>query len=235
MNSDLCSRTNPRCALTARAKEPVTTNAVYTAGRQHVTTPTGTTAQGSQEQGQGSQSGQGQNGAQGAPQAPPPPIFRSPQTQEEFDAMVSERLRRERNKYADYDDLKNKASELETLKAQSMSEQEKAVAEAKKEAAAEARREVIPLLVAAEFRAVTAGRISKDELDAILEPLDLTKFVDAKGNVDSQRVSDWISKANPTAAGGTFPDLGQGKRQQVKVTGKEAGMAEAQRRFGKPS
>lgn len=206
-----------------------------------MTTPTGTTAQGTTGEGQGSQSGQGQNGAQGAPQAhtnaPPPPPFRSPQTQEEFDAMVSERLRRERNKFADYDDLRSKASELETLKAQTMSEQEKAVAEAKKEAAAEAKREMIPLLVAAEFRAVTAGRIDKAELETILEPLDLTKFVDAKGNVDSQRVSDWISKANPAAVGGggNFPDLGQGKRQTVKVTGKEAGMAEAQRRFGKPS
>lgn len=183
--------------------------------------------QGSEQQGQ-------QGNSPPAPPPPPPTIFRSPQNQEEFDAMVSERLRRERNKFADYDDLKNKASELETLKAQSMSEQEKAVAEAKKEAAAEAKREVLPLLVAAEFRALTAGRIEKAELDAILEPLDLTKFVDSKGNVDSPRISEWIKKAAPVVSGGgTFPDLGQGKRQQVKTSGKEAGMAEAQRRFGK--
>lgn len=42
--------------------------------------------------------------------------FKPINTQEEFDTAIQERLDRERRKYADYEDLKRKAGELETLK-----------------------------------------------------------------------------------------------------------------------
>lgn len=40
--------------------------------------------------------------------------FKTIETQEELDNIVKERIRREREKFADYDDLKKRVSELET-------------------------------------------------------------------------------------------------------------------------
>lgn len=40
--------------------------------------------------------------------------FKTIETQEELDNIVKERIRREREKYSDYEELKNRVSELET-------------------------------------------------------------------------------------------------------------------------
>jgi hypothetical protein len=50
-------------------------------------------------------------------------------TQAELDGIVKDRLTRERGKYADYDALKSKASELDTLKAASQSDIERITSE----------------------------------------------------------------------------------------------------------
>jgi hypothetical protein len=47
-------------------------------------------------------------------------------SQEELDAILKDRLDRERKKYADYADLKTKAAEFEKLQAEKLSETEKA-------------------------------------------------------------------------------------------------------------
>lgn len=186
-----------------------------------------------QQQGQGGDQGQDQqqqNSQQGKP-------FRAPQTQEEFNAMLADRLRRERDKFADYDDLKQKASEYETLRAQTQTEQEKAIATAKAEAKAEAIRELSPTIVAAEFRAVAAGRIDRARLDTAIEDMDFSKFIDAKGVVDHERVQTRVAALvgdDSVSTSSQGWNLGQGKRIQAKVSGKDAGRAEAARRFGKP-
>lgn len=64
-------------------------------------------------------------------------------TQDELDRILSDRLARERQKFADYDDLKGAAEKLAELEAEQMSELEKAQkaredAEAKAQAALEA-------------------------------------------------------------------------------------------------
>jgi hypothetical protein len=46
-------------------------------------------------------------------------------TQEQLDAIIAERLQRERTKYADYEDLKKARAELDQIKAGQMSEAEK--------------------------------------------------------------------------------------------------------------
>lgn len=43
--------------------------------------------------------------------------FRAPASQEELDRIIGDRLARERSKYADYDDLKSRASRVEELEA----------------------------------------------------------------------------------------------------------------------
>ena len=47
-------------------------------------------------------------------------------TQSQLDAIVADRLKREREKYPDYDDLKAKAARLDELEAANKSELEKA-------------------------------------------------------------------------------------------------------------
>ena len=46
-------------------------------------------------------------------------------TQADLDRLITERLKRERQKYSDYSELKKKAEALEALEAEQMSEQEK--------------------------------------------------------------------------------------------------------------
>lgn len=56
---------------------------------------------------------------------PAPPAFKAPQTQEEFDRMLGPRLQREREKFADYDDLKAKAARLATIEQENETETER--------------------------------------------------------------------------------------------------------------
>ena len=59
-------------------------------------------------------------------------------TQAELERQIGERLARERAKYADYNDLKEKASKFEELQAETQTELEKAVNKARKEERAKA-------------------------------------------------------------------------------------------------
>lgn len=56
------------------------------------------------------------------------PAFTPPKDQADFDRMIGERLARERQKFADYDDLRAKAERLNELEAANRSELEKAQA-----------------------------------------------------------------------------------------------------------
>lgn len=66
-------------------------------------------------------------GEQGTPPAQPGKMF----TQEQLDAIIADRLSRERGKFADYDKLKEAATELEKIKASQMSDSEKVQAQLK--------------------------------------------------------------------------------------------------------
>jgi len=124
------------------------------------------------------------------------------------------------NERKDYDDLKKKADEYDELLKSTRTEQEKAVEDAKKEGADAARSEeqarIAPKLVAAEFRAVVAGRMTAEQLTAVLEPLDSTKFLSDTGEVDTQKVATFVASIVPAddGKGGKpgFPNLGQGRR-----------------------
>jgi hypothetical protein len=114
------------------------------------------------------------------------------------------------------------AKELEKIRASSMSETEKAVAEAKVQARLEALVEVGGKLATAELRAVAAGRIDDEQLSTLIENLDVTRFLDDDGEVDSEKVKKFVDGIAPPAEGGTTTttgtttrprgDLGQGAR-----------------------
>ncbi len=107
------------------------------------------------------------------------------------------------------------AAQLDQIRQQSMTEAEKAIAKARKEAADEARAaaltEVGQELVAAELRAVLKGR--HDDPDTVIEGMNLGRFV-KDGRPDRAAIKAWADKAHPERAAG-FPDLGQGRRESA--------------------
>lgn len=124
---------------------------------------------------------------------------------------------------SDYDAV---VAERDRLKAATLSDTEKALEDARREAreqaATQARQEYAPRLVSAKIEAVVAGRIPADRLTALLEPLDLTKFLTTSGEVDADKVSAYVSGLVP-ADGKKWPDMGQGRRESQKATGVSAG------------
>ncbi len=110
----------------------------------------------------------------------------------------------------------NAAKELEQLRHQSMSDQEKAVAEAKAAGLAEGLVAGAVKVAAAEIRAAAAGR--PIDVEALLEGTNLAVFIDDDGEVDRVKVARFVEGIAPkpeddekeTRQG--FPDLGQGAR-----------------------
>lgn len=106
------------------------------------------------------------------------------------------------------------AKELEQLRQQSMSEQEKAVATAKAEGRAEAFRDAAVKVVDANVRAATAGRTV--DVDALLDGIDRSRFVTDDGDVDTEAIQQWVDKVIPPVSdqrGTPLLDMGQGTRQ----------------------
>ena len=108
-------------------------------------------------------------------------------TQAELDRIVSERVARERAKYADYADLKKRA-------AAAMTEQERAVTEAEQRGRSAALATAGTRLARAEIRAAAAGRVDKGALDGFLEYADLAKFVGADGEPDAKAIEAAVAK-----------------------------------------
>lgn len=120
-------------------------------------------------------------------------------------ALAEERRRAktaERTATAASRELAAVKAELDKIRAASMSEQEKAVAEAKAEgaktAAEEARRTFGGRLVDAELKAALAGRQLDDkQRTALLSRLDRTQFLSDDGEVDVKAVTEWADDVAP--------------------------------------
>lgn len=89
------------------------------------------------------------------------------------------------------------AKELEALRQQSMSDQERAVAEAKKVGRKEALFEVGGKLVTSELRATAAGRLDDKAIAAITGTLNVAAFLDGDGQVDSAAVAAFVDSIAP--------------------------------------
>lgn len=117
-------------------------------------------------------------------------------TQAELDRIVEQRLKRERGKFSDYDDLKAKAEQLDELEAENRSDVENATtrAEQAEKRAAAAERRALVLEVATE-RGLTADQAkrlqgdSRDELEADADEL-LNLFSPAGGDADDENDED---------------------------------------------
>jgi hypothetical protein len=121
-------------------------------------------------------------------------------------------------------------SELEALRQSQMSDQEKALDEARKSARTETLREIGAHLVTAEFRAQAAGRLTAEQVAELVEDIDMTKYLTESGEVDAERVARKVEalapKPDPNAAP-TWPDLGQGARDTSTLALNSDGLTEA--------
>lgn len=129
----------------------------------------------------------------------------APPAQEETDwkamARKWEKLAKQNSRAAD---------ELDKVRQQSMTEQEKAVAQARKEGEQAALVTAGKRLAAAEFRAAVASKGLN--LGEAAELIDTTRFVDDKGDVDEQAIKQAVAKlakvltpkGPPPSSGGDF-------------------------------
>lgn len=136
------------------------------------------------------------------------------------------RLQNNLKAYGDYDQIK---AERDQLKMSGQTEQEKVVAEAKAQGKTEAASEWAQKVVKAEFKAAFKGAKNADQINALLEPLDLAKFLTDKGEVDTDKVTKYAASLGSSAGD---PDMGQGRRSGGTPSKGEGGRAEADKRFG---
>lgn len=164
-------------------------------------------------------------------------------SQSEVERMVEERLIRERKKYSDYDDLKTKAGKWDQAEAANATDMEKAVKKAVDEAVTGVRQSTDQKLITAEVRALAAAAKFHDPaVAATLADVSGIKVAE-DGTVDSA-----AAEAAVKAVAAKYPymlaaddgkntktprrDPGQGPRAGEKPDGRDAGRAEAERRFG---
>lgn len=98
--------------------------------------------------------------------------------------------------------------ELSELRAASMSEQEKAVAEAEQRGRSAAVATYAGKLAGAELRAAAAGRVPKEALDAFLEYADVARFVGEDGELDRKAIDAAVRKLAANGNGRTDFDGG---------------------------
>lgn len=102
--------------------------------------------------------------------------------QSEVDAIVKDRLKRERTKIE-----KAATDKLEAVRVAGLSENEKLIEEAKSSARAEIRREYATDLAAAEIRAALTGVVN--DPDEVIDDLNLNKFVDSDDQPNQEAIA----------------------------------------------
>lgn len=98
------------------------------------------------------------------------------------------------------------AAELEKVRNESKTDAEKAIESARAEGRTEALKEVTNRLVDAEFRIAAAGK--PVNIDALMDGLDRSRFVNDENEVDTEKVVKFIEGLTPAQKA----NLGQGAR-----------------------
>ena len=129
-------------------------------------------------------------------------------TQADLDKQIQQRLDRERKRFADYDAVKAKAAKLDEIEKANATDLEKAVNAAKDETRAEITRGFGERLARGVMKAELATRMKPADADAILDDLNLAKFVSDDGSIDEDAIAKTLARLSPKGA----VDLGQGGR-----------------------
>jgi hypothetical protein len=127
-----------------------------------------------------------------------------------------------------------KAKGFDELKRSQMTEQEKAVDEARVAARAEAIAETTPERVRLTFEAIGAGRLTEQQIDELLEDVDMTKYLTETGAVDRERVARKVNALAPAEQHSTpiVPDLGQGVREPALALNGDPLLADLKSKLG---
>jgi hypothetical protein len=115
-------------------------------------------------------------------------------TQADLDRIVSERVTRERAKYADYGDLRKKASEFDALAEKSKSDTERAIEAARQEAATQARTEVQRDRVIDKIEVAAAGKFTDLEDATLRLGRNADEFIGKDGAIDTAAISAAVDK-----------------------------------------
>lgn len=156
----------------------------------------------------------GTEGGDGKPADKPAATF----TQDQLDAIIKDRLGRQKAQFADYDDVKAKAAKLDEIESASKSEleREREARTRAEEAAATAARTAAERIAAAEVKAALTGLV--DDPSIIIEDLNLGRYVTAEGDVDTEAVARLREKYQGLVKPSGRPqgDIDQGKRGDDK-------------------
>lgn len=173
--------------------------------------------------------------------------WKPPASQEELDRMFQDRVARVHKQYgmtpeqaADY------RAQAESLSFELSGAADQAATLAAADAFNAAMAQSVPRLVKAEFKAEAKGVLSDEQTAALVEFLDvvdLTKFATDDGDADVDKIREQIAKLFPAqqqqqqqqrgpTGSQRFVSFGQGSAQQVQVSARDKGRAEAQKRFG---
>lgn len=115
----------------------------------------------------------------------------------------------------DYEEVKR---ERDALKAQTMTDAEKAIEQAKKDATAETAQKYGSKMAETVMRVALGVRgIQGDELEDKLSYVDFTKFLGDNGDVDTDKVHRYLDTVAPeNSSQQSWPDMGQGNRDNAR-------------------
>jgi hypothetical protein len=135
---------------------------------------------------------------------------------------------------ADYDDLKAKAEELENLKAESQTEQERALSQAREEARREGENlgaaRYLTDAVQGRFQALTQK--TDEEIATIFEHVDAKSFTDEKGDIDVTKLKGFAETVGGTTSSQAPADpvrAAMERQRQTPGGGHTGSIAEMQR------
>lgn len=171
-----------------------------------------TDGDGTQNNNTGADNQNGQQGTQGQQQDAGG--YKPPATQAELDRIISDRLNRERARFADYDVVKDKATKYDEHVAASASDLDRAKAEAREEGRSEVRRITDARLISAEARAIAAGLKFHNPADVALVDFSTVTFND-QGEPDASRIKELIEdvvRTRPHLVAGDTQSSGSGQR-----------------------
>lgn len=141
--------------------------------------------------------------------------FQAITSQEALDALVKDRVKRaERKGFQSAEErYKPGHDRAEALEHELSSDAEKQAKQAREEERNKARGEYTPRLVRQAFRTEAKGVLESDQLTALLEDLDLSRYVTDGGDVDEDKVAKKVAALAPKKdKDREFPDLGAGRR-----------------------
>lgn len=148
-----------------------------------------------------------------APPQEPTTDQQQPATGDELGEAGKKALEAERARAKEADKRARAAErELETHRQASMTESEKAVAEAEKRGEAKATEKLAQRLVRSDFVAAAARVNPEFDAAAVLDDLNLAKFVGEDGEPDAAAITKAVERLVPAAAGFRPPSFDGGAR-----------------------